>query len=103
MLGALDVGLERSQRVPQDPVDADRGSQVVDDVRLFDQALDQIRVQDRAVHQVELRAMLDSFEIGPATRREVVQHGDAVAAFDESLDQVGTDETRAAGDQRALH
>jgi hypothetical protein len=77
---------------------------VIDHVRPGDQRVDHVGIQDRGVDQGELRPMLHAGQIGAATRRQVVEHGhDVVAAFDQPLDEVGTDETRAAGDQRAPH
>jgi hypothetical protein len=89
--------------VAQYPVHADGGGEVIDHVHPGDEPLDQIGIQDRGVDQLELPPMLHASQVGAATRGQVVEHGHVVAAFDQPLDQVGTNETRAAGDQRALH
>ena len=62
---------------------------------------DQAAVPDVAEHELDAPAAQGSGEVGLATADEIIHHDDPFAAGRQQLvDDVRTDEPRAAGDQR---
>jgi hypothetical protein len=59
------------------------------------------RIRHAAGQQLDLP--FHGFQVGPITSVEVIEHADHVAAADERLGDVRTDEPGAAGDERDRH
>ena len=86
--------------MPQHPVDPHGGGEVVNDVALSDQVRHQLSVQNRAFDELEIRSTGDVGQILTVTCRQIVEDGDLLAALGQALDEMGADETRAAGDEK---
>jgi hypothetical protein len=65
-----------------------------DDLDAGDGAGDRGLVGDRALDQLRIRA-----DVVAPTRRQVVEHANAVAPSEQRLDEVRTDEAGTAGDE----
>src|SRR5439155_10278640 len=72
-----------------------------DHVAFVDELIDSELVEDRALHEAEMRVASGFIEIAQPARREVVEGDDVLAAGEEGLAQMGTDEAATAGDKHA--
>ena len=101
-LGRLQVGLDGAHRRLDHQAHADGGGEVVDDVGPVDELGEDRRVLHLVDDDVQALVGPQVVEVLDAARREVVDDVDLVAALEQRLREVGTDEAGAAGDQ-CLH
>lgn len=70
-----------------------------DDVAIGNEFVHKEVVQDAPEHKLKTWVVLKAFEVVWASRHEVVEDHDAVAALDECFGEVTADEACSAGDQ----
>src|SRR6185369_10703755 len=88
-----------ADRALDDQLDAHRGGEVVDDVHRVDQLGGDGTVHHRVDDVVEFVVCFQVLDVVDATRGEVVEDVDFVAAAQELLGEVAADEAGATGDQ----
>ena len=71
------------------------------DVDPFDRLLDDGRIRDIADDQIN--PIGDRLQIRPMARAQVVQHAHPIPSLDERLNQMGSDESSAAGNENGPH
>src|ERR1700687_3896598 len=99
VLRAFEVREHGLQRPVHNELDADRRREVIDDVNLADLRVNLGRIQHRSIAEAEARIVLEVADVAKAARGEVVQSRHLVAARDQAIDYVRTDESRPSRDQ----
>jgi hypothetical protein len=81
---------------------SDHSTEVIDDVDPLERARDRVRVSEIANDELCLLGQMASRAVGVRLRIEIVEDAHGIAASEERVHQVRTDESRAAGHQGAL-
>src|SRR6185436_9737671 len=100
--GAVNVGFNRPDRRFDDQFYADGRGHVEDDVGAVDQLGCERVVHDRVDDVLEPRLILQVDDVVHRTRGQVVDHHDLVTVHQQSLGEVRTNESGAAG-EKSLH
>jgi len=102
-LRAVDVGLDGVNRLLDDELHADRGRQMHDDVAAVDQLGKHRLVRNRVDRVMETGVTLQVNDVVDRSRRQIVEDEHFVAAFEQRLGQMASDEARAARDENPHH
>jgi hypothetical protein len=78
---------------------ADRGGEVKDHVAPFSEEVHGVIVSNVLLHEAELGMFHDASEVAQIPGTEIVQGDDLIAAREERLRKVRTDETGPAGNE----
>ena len=102
-LRSVNVGLDRANGIVHDQLHPHCGGEVVNDIATVHQRNQGIRVPHRIVNETETLVIDDRRQILQRTRRQVINHGNAVAPGQQGLAQVRSDKPRTTGDQYVHH
>ena len=100
VVGAVGADLQRVQRQAQVVDRRGRRGEVVDEV---DRLVDEVRLDDVDVHVHEALGVADVLDVRERARLEVVDADHAVAAREQLVAEVRSEESGAAGDQAGRH
>ena len=100
-LGAVHVGLDRIDGLLDDQLHADGRREMKDHVAAIDEFGEERLVVDRVDEVLEAGAALEVGDVVDRSGRQVVENQDLVPLLEQRIRQMGSDEPRAAGDQRS--
>lgn len=98
-LASLDVGHERTQRIFDDELHPDRGSEMKHPIGALDKLVHEKFIQDIADDNVETGIFFKVGDIFKPAGREVIEKSHLVTLFEQGFGEMTSDETGSSGDE----